>query len=137
MSSKQDILNKINPNTTYIGTAVKAFVNEVSFETQYFPSQLKKGDVIKVNCQDSGKIRPSVIIKVTSEFTISIPLTSTENVHNLCESSSRFFKDGFFCKNYVVTPIEKAVNNFIGVYDNPKLLNQAIKELRVFIVKNI
>ena len=47
------------------------------------------------------------------------------------------FKDCYFCNTYVVTPLHIADINFIGVYDSPKSLNNAIKNLREFITKNI
>jgi len=137
MSSKQTVLDKINPTSTYIGTAVKKFVDEVTHDIDNAPDSFKKGDVIKLQTVGSNKNRPSVIIKVCSEYVVSIPLTTTESVHCLSESKSRFFKNGFFSNTYAVTPIKVAKENFIGVYDNHKLLNLAIKELRVFIVKNI
>lgn len=139
MSSKADVLAKVNPTTTYIGTRVKELVNEVTCEDAPIqPLILKKGDVIRVRIQADGsnKPRPAVIIKVCKDYVISIPLTSCSDTNALCETSgSRFFKEGYFCNIYIVTPIEKAV--FIGIYDNMKSLNNAIKELRLFIVKNI
>lgn len=140
MSSKADILEKINSNTSYIGTKVKEFVNSVTCENDpQIPSVYKKGDVIRVRINaTSDKTRPSIIIKVAKEYVISIPLTSVEDINALCPSTgSRFFKDCFFCNTYVVTPTHIANINFLGVYDSPKALNNAIKELRMFINKNI
>lgn len=139
MSSKAEVLAKVNPTTTYIGSRVKELINEVTCEDAPIqPSILKKGDVIRVRIQadGSGKPRPSCVIKVCKDYVVSIPLTTCNDVNALCETSgSRFFKEGWFCNIYVVTPIEKAV--FIGTYGNMKSINNAIKELRLFIVKSV
>ena len=140
MSSKTDVLAQINPTTTYIGTKVKEFVNSVTCENSpQVPNVYKRGDVVKVRVNaTSDKPRPSVVIKVTKEYLVSIPLTSADGTNSLCESTgSRFFKDCYFCNTYVVTPLHIADINFIGVYDSPKSLNNAIKNLREFITKNI
>ena len=140
MSSKTDILAQINPTTTYIGTKVKEFVNSVSCENSpQVPNLYKRGDVIKVRVNaTSDKPRPSVVVRVTKDYLVSIPLTSVDDTNSLCESTgSRFFKDCYFCNTYVITPLHIADINFIEVYDSPKSLNNAIKQLRIFITKNI
>lgn len=139
MSSKTDILAQINPTTTYIGTKVRDLLNQVTCEDiPTSPTIYKKGDVIRVRVQKDGssKPRPSCIIKAEKEYVVSIPLTSAEDVNMLCPNTgSRFFKEGYFCNTYVVTAIDKV--EFLGVYDSPKSLNNAIKELREFITKHI
>ena len=140
MSSKTDILAQINPTTTYIGTKVKEFVNSVSCENSpQVPNLYKRGDVIKVRVNaTSDKPRPSVVVRVTKDYLVSIPLTSVDDTNSLCESTgSRFFKDCYFCNIYVIILLYIADINFIGVYDSPKSLNNAIKQLRIFITKNI
>jgi len=135
MSSKSEVLAKVINTNTYIGSAVKMLVNEVTCDASIIPTHLRKSDVIKLS---SGvKIRPCVIVKVKKDYVVAIPLTSKQNIHNLCVSESRFFGNGYFCNNYITAPIELARENFIGVYDNSKVLNNAIKELRIFIGKNI
>lgn len=137
MSSKKEVIEKIIPTQNYLGSFVKSMILEITCEEkQHPPLTFKKGDVIRI-CKPLNKPRPSVIIKVTKEYVISIPLTSTESVHCLAESESRFFSTGCFCNSYEVTPLEVAKESFIGVYDNPKALTNAIKELRVFIKQNI
>jgi hypothetical protein len=135
MSTRAEVQAKVISHNTYLGSAVKQLINEVVCETSIAPNQLKKGDVIKSYV--GVKSRPSVIIKIQADFVISIPLSSTENVHNLCTSQSRFFGQGWFCNQYTLTPTQLALDNFIGVYDNNKELNNAIKELRLFVVKNV
>ena len=140
MSSKTDVLAQINPTTTYIGTKVKEFVNLVTCENSpQVPKLYKRGDVIRVRVNTtSDKTRPSIVVRVTKEYLVSIPLTSAEDVNTLCPSTgSRFFKDCYFCNTYVITPLHIADINFIGVYNSPKSLNNAIKNLREFIIKNI
>ena len=139
MSLKADVLAQVNPTTTYIGSRVRELINQVTCEdstTQ--PFTFKKGDAIRLRVQqnESQKTRPGIVIKVTKNYLISIPLTTCEDSYSLCVSEgSRFFKEGWFCNTYVVTPIDKAV--FISTYDNMKSLNNAIKELRLFINKNV
>lgn len=133
--TRQETIDYIIPTQTYIGTTVKKLINEMS-EGRIPQEYFKRGDIIKVFVP-SSKPRPSVIIKVTPDYVVSIPLTTDENVHCMMESKSRFAREGCFTNAYVITPIDIAKENFLGVYDSPKLLNQAIKELRLFISKNI
>lgn len=135
MKSKTEIIESIDPKKTYIGSYVIARVNEVEVDDRFAPSVLKKGDVIRVYA--GVKQRPCVIIKVKTDMVICIPLTSTENVNNLCYGKSRFYGESFFSNEYKVVDVENAKRNFIGVYDNTKCLNNAIKELKLFILKNI
>jgi hypothetical protein len=141
MSSRAEVLAKVTPTSTYIGTKVKEFINEVTCDNDYTaPLIFKKGDVIRVRIQKDGssKPRPSVIVKVHKDYVVSIPLTTTNDINVLCENTgSRFFKEGFFTNTYVVTSIEKAKEDFLGIYDSNKSLNNAIKNLKEFISKNI
>lgn len=135
MKSKTEIIETIDPKKTYIGSYVIARINDVDTDDRFIPTTLKKSDVIKH--QAGSKIRPCVIIKVKTDKVICLLLTSTENIHYLCESKSRFFGNTYFSNEYKVIEIERAKRNFIGVYDNHKYLNNAIKELKLFILKNI
>lgn len=136
MSSKAEVLAKISNSSTYAGSFVKQFVNEVTCENNTsVPDRIKKGDVI--TAYSGQKARPSIVIKVQKDYVISLPLTSSKNPNSLCESDSRFFGKGWFCNTYAVTPIKYAFERFIGTYDNPKVLNNAIKELKLFFNKNI
>jgi len=133
--TKQETIDYVIPTQTYVGSAVRKMISEIT-DGRVPPEYFKRGDIIRVH-MPSQKPRPSVIIKVTTEYVISIPLTTDENVHCMLESKSRFAREGCFTNSYVVTPINVAKENFLGIYDNPKLLNMAIKELREFIKKNI
>jgi len=134
--TKQETIDSIVPTSQYLGKYVREMITGISTANMKLcPEYFKKGDVILLKCR--VKPRPGVIIKVTATYVICIPLTSTENEHCMSESKSRFFRLGCFCNSYELVPIEMAQQSFLGVYDAPKLLNQAIKELRLFIVKNI
>lgn len=138
---KQDLANKFTSASTYLGSFIKQEIIKSDFKTlskkaHFRPTYIKKGDVI--TCHQGVKSRPSVIIKVQKDGTcIYIPLTSTENVHCMTESKSRFFAEGCFSKSFSVCTQEFALDNFVGVYDNMKYVNKAIKELKYFIFKNI
>jgi hypothetical protein len=139
MSSKTEILATLTEGS-YSQSQVRMLINSVHCdEIRQPPNVFRKGDAIRLRVnQTSNKTRPGIIIKVFSDYVVSIPLTSGEEVHSLCESAgSRFFKEGFFCNTFVVSPIDYANDNFLGVYDNMKSLNNAIVELRKFIVKNV
>jgi len=136
MPTKQETIDSITPTSQYLGKYVRELITGISSaETKMCPEYFKKGDVILLKCR--VKPRPGVIIKVTATFVICIPLTSTENEHCMSESKSRFFRTGCFCNSYEIVPLEMAQQHFLGVYDSPKLLNNAIKELRQFISKHI
>lgn len=89
------------------------------------PSKLKKGDVY---LQHVGtKKRPVVIIHVEEEIVYGFPLSTTEDCLNMCPSLSRFFGEGFINKGLVTAPTEYAIENFAGIYDNPKRIHSAVK----------
>lgn len=136
MKSKSEIIATVDPKKTYIGSFVIERIREVDCDDSYPPEFLRKGDVIVTNYSGT-KSRPSVIIKVLKDKVIAIPLTSNKNVHSLCEHSSRFFSKGYFCNAYIVMDTEVAKSRFVGVYDNPKAVNRAIKELKEFVNINL
>ena len=107
---------------------VKSFINSVSSRPDEQPSKIKKGDVIYNEM--GGKKRPCVVVKVFKDFVFMIPLSTTFDELNLIQSRSRFFKKGWFTKGVAVSKKEYAIQNFMGVYDNPKLLNKAIKLMK-------
>lgn len=135
MKSKSDVISTVDPTKTYLGSFVIARINEVECDDTHIPTTLKKGDVIVL--QTGTKRRPAVVIRVKKDKVVTIPLTSTENIHNLCKGNSRFFGETWFCNEYRLVEIEQARKAFVGIYDNTKALNEAIKELRTFIKLNI
>jgi len=135
MKSKTDIIATIDLTKSYIGTFVRDKINEVECDDRFPPRELKKGDVYTISV--SKYPRPVVIIKVLKDKVIGIPLTSTENVNALYKGNSRFFGESYFCNSFTVTNKEDALKRFTSVYDNSKVLNNAIKALRAFINENI
>lgn len=136
---KRDLANSFTVTSTYAGQFIRDKIMNADFKELkqiQAPEQIKKGDVIIVF--EGVKSRPAVICKVLKDKTcIYIPLTSTENVHCLSKSKSRFFGEGCFSKNISVCTEEFAIKQFVGVYDNMELLNNAIRSLKEFINENI
>jgi hypothetical protein len=66
-----------------------------------------------------------------------MPLTSSENVHCGTPYKSRFFGEGCFSKTISVCTEEYALFNFIGVFDNVRDINQAIKDFKKLIVEQL
>lgn len=128
---KSEVIAEVIPTNTYLGSHVRSLINKVTCEDATKPTHLKKHDVITTYA--GVKSRPAVIVKVFKDFVAAIPLTTGNSVHCLSESKSRFFRDGCFCNMYVIVPLDVAMENFIGMYDNPKLVNTAIKNLKEFI----
>lgn len=142
MPSKQVVLNSITPRT-YGYAEVKSLVNSVSVAvdssevavTKHKPPYPKKGDVFKMFT--GMKNRPVVVAKVLSDVVIGIPLSTTEDYLNLHGFKSRMFGENFLSKNIVVTSHQSVVENFIGVLEDPKNLNTAIRKMQDFILKNL
>lgn len=133
---KDKILNIIPEKSQYAGSYVREVIRTANIsDVELFkdlqsqqmrpPSVLKKGDVIIT--QVGSKMRPVVIVKVLEEEVIYIPLTSTENVHNLIKGNCRFFGESWFSKGFSVATIEYAMEHFVGIYTDRITLNKAIK----------
>lgn len=137
---KRELVNSFVSHSSYIGSKIKEQIIATDFKVAQDPinkpSKLRKGDVFLG--YSGKKSRPCVVCKVLKDGTVTyIPLTGSENVHCLTESKSRFFGEGCFSKTFDVCTEEYATENFIGVYDNNKLLNKAIKTLKEYINKNL
>lgn len=138
---KRDLANKFTGNSTYLGSFVKKEIMETDFKIlkssgMQKPFKIKKGDVI--TAYEGVKCRPAVVVKVLKdESVIYIPLTSTDNCHCMTPFYSRFFGEGCFTKSFNVCTKEYALEYFIGVFDNMKALNQAIKDIKEFINTNL
>lgn len=137
---KKDLIAKFTPQSTYIGSHVRKVLMDSDFkvlkENSQPPKYIKKGDVIVL--PQGKKNRPTVVAKVLKDRTIVvIGITSTNNIHCQTPFKSRFFGDGCFCKGFDVCDEEKVIQNFIGVFDNTKALNQAIKDLKNFVGNSI
>ena len=130
---KSEVIERIDPKKTYIGSYVISRINDVSAEDTYMPKYLKYGDVVTVSI--GAKSRPAVIIKIIENSVIAIPLTTAKNHNFLMESKSRFLKDGYFCNSYTVMSKDDAIEKFIGVFDDDKMLNEAVNQLGIFFMK--
>lgn len=117
--------------SNYTQMEVRNLISQIDIGKKYVkPNYLKKGDLY---IETVGvKQRPVVVVKVLEECVVGIPLTTLD--HSLCLSASRsrFGRDGWFTKQLVTSTKEFAMDNFGGVYDNPKLLNKACKALKEY-----
>lgn len=134
MPTKEEIIAELRGSKRDIFTTKEIInlVDSVKLRNEIIPTVLKKGDVVIVNY---NKKRPAVVIKVLKEKEgcLVIPLSTTEDELNLCESDSRFLGPGFFSKSVVTLKYEYARTNFICCYDNIKLLNAAIQKLKDYL----
>ena len=121
-------------NKTQFGRAeVEHLIKTVRPELN-LPKSLKVGDVITVR---QNKSRPAVIVKVLEENVIVIPLSTTEDANNLIETKGRFFGGEYFSKCFITVNMEHALKNFIGMYDHRSSLNEAKKQLKLFLIENL
>lgn len=133
---KRNLSGKFTANSQYLGSFVRQTIMETDFKVLKQinkPSEIRHGDVIVVNSV-SQKCRPCVIVKVLKDRTcIYIPLTSTDNIHCMTQFKSRFFGEGCFSRSLSVCSEEFAIENYVGVFDNMKAVNSAIKDFKEFI----
>lgn len=136
---KNSVIERLQ-NKNYSMSEVKHLIGTITRVEKNRPKFLRKNDVIiRVGSGGSqeAKKRPYVVIKVLEDKCIAMPLSTTEDELNLCESQSRFFGNGFFTSHIVTIKIEDALDNFAGVYDNPRLVNKAIREMKQFLTKSL
>lgn len=136
MATKRDIINSIPP--TQVNISRKEFIRLINLVTPDSedlpysdiskPKYLKKGDVYLASV--GSKRRPVVIAKILDDIVLGIPLSTTKDELNLYKSSSRFFGNGWFAKQLISANKQYAYDNWVGIYDNHKRLNTAIKELK-------
>ncbi len=133
MPTKKEILDSVE-DRNYKSAEVKNLIHSVKTNSGFqLPFQLKKGDVYSTF---SGvKLRPSVIIEVRKDLVVSIPLSQSENGHNLCAYKSRFFGDGSFSNVLVVDTIKHAKEYFLGVFENKSNLRVAELAIKNFYKK--
>lgn len=130
MPLKEDIINELD-KTNYTKGEVILLLSSVQSKPQA-PKTLKKGDMYIDNI--GSKKRPAVIIKVLPDIVISIALSTTEDALNLHPYPADRFRDGgFFSKGFMVATVDHARNNYAGVYEDKKLLNEVIKLAKNFI----
>ena len=126
MPLKEDIIKiiKDSPHPSFSKSQCVAFVRGVRKESNP-PSKLRKGDVYGWN--GGAKVRPCVIIKVLADVVYGIPMSTTEDEMNLMPYNSRFFGNGWYSRAIECSKHQFVKDNFLGVHDNPKELNKAIK----------
>lgn len=135
---KEELIEKFIPTATYSGKQITHIINQFNFRTAVNakPISIKKGDVIRV--RSASKVRPACVIKVAKDRTIFyIHMTSTDNIHCMTPIKSRFFGNGCLTKSFDICTEEYAIENFIGVMDDTKAVNQAIKDLKALINDNL
>lgn len=126
MPIKREVLKIIDEDnrTSFNKAQCKGFVTSVKRGGDA-PSRLKKGDVY--GWDGGAKVRPCVIIKVMKHVSYGIPLTTTLDEMVLMRSNSRFFGNSYYSRAIECAKNDYIFDNFIGVHDNPKELNKAIK----------
>lgn len=139
MCTKNSVIEKLQ-NKNYSMAEVRHLIGTITKVETNRPKFLRKNDVIiRVGSATRAeqKRRPYVVIKVLKDKCLAMPLSTTEDELNLCESQSRFFGNGFFTSHIVTIKIEDALDNFAGVYDNPRLVNKAVREMKQFLTKSL
>jgi len=127
MPIKSEVLASITKNN-YSQGEVKQLVTSVSSGIKTAPTYFKRGDVYYAGV--GAKRRPAVIIKVVNDMVFAIPVTHEDGGYVLLEFESRFLGKGFFTTNVVSAPISYVKDNFLGVFDNAKVLSKAINVLK-------
>lgn len=132
MPSKEEVLNSIQPTQQYLGSFVREKIESITTTfVKRRPSVVKVGDVYRAF--QGVKVRPLVVVKILKDVIISVPLTSTENIHNSgIPYKCRFFGEGFFCKTYDLTSKELVIENFVGVLEDKKAIRQIKNEIKEF-----
>lgn len=131
----KEISEKFQVGLTYTGKNVKTILESVSLDslkTVTAPSKIKKGDTF-IHMVANGKARPCIVIKVLKgDRIVYIPLTSTKNIHTLNSYKSRFFGEGYFANHVSICTTDYVRKQFVGIFDNTRALNLAIKEINQF-----
>lgn len=130
----KEISEKFQTGLTYTGKNIKTILESVSLDSLKLvtpPTKIKKGDTF---IHYSGKkARPCIVIKVLKgDRVVYMPLSSSKNMHNLNPFKSRFFGEGYFSNAISICSTEFVQKQFVGIFDNPKALNLAIKEINQF-----
>lgn len=129
--NKNDLVQSFTNTKTYLGHEVINRINNTNFERIIkVPTEFKKYDVLVV--QSGKKKRPAVIVKVLKEFVITIPLTSSENIHSSVPYKCRFLGEGYFCLNYEIIPIDLVKESFVNIFEDKKAVREAINQIKLF-----
>jgi hypothetical protein len=130
MPFKSEVLETIT-KPTYSQKEVRILVNSVTSSIKSAPEYFKKGDVFYTGV--GTKRRPAIVVKVLKDRVFAIPVTHEDGIFSLLTFHSRFLGDGYLTNNIVSANILYVRENFLGVFDNNKALNQGIKLLKEII----
>jgi len=130
--NKQETIDYIENKPEIQSKELIHLIKSITLEPKTIPSKIKKGDVyLSVT---GAKARPHVVIKVVKDIAYSMPLSTTQDSLNLMPYNSRMFGTGYYSKSIVSSKIDIVKRSFIGVFDNPKELNIAIRTLQSLIL---
>jgi ribosomal protein S16 len=93
------------------------------------PSTIKKGDLF-MGYSVNGKARPIVVAKIVKDLAYCICLTTTEDEYTLMPHNSRFLDEGFLTNSFILVKTKYIKDNFLGVMDDTRTLNKAIKIIK-------
>ena len=127
MATKKSVIEALTVKS-YGYDEVKHLINTITVIESTPPKTIKKGDVY--SSYQGVKRRPVCVIKVLDGVVYGIPMTTTKDKMFLCEHNSRFFRDGYFTNQIVSASVEYVNYNFLGVLDDTKNINVALKMLK-------
>ena len=131
MATKSKVIEELK-DKSYSFAEVKHLMGTITIIDGNPPSKYKKGDVYA--SYQGVKRRPICIIKVVDDLVFGIPLSSTKDTFYLHEHKSRFFKNGYFTNQLVSSSIDYVDENFLGILDDNRNLNIAVKKLQNLIL---
>lgn len=134
MPTKQEVLDSIQ-NRTYTESEVIGLIHSIKNNSLFNnPSKILKGDIILLYNNTKGiKKRPAVVIKVLKETVVVLPLTTTNDHNVLMRFNTRFKEENYISKNMNTLTIEYAKENHIGIFENRRALNKAIKLFKEYV----
>lgn len=122
------------------GTVIEPTIEDIEVYVPKFksskPSKLKKGDLF-LGFSVNGKGRPMVIAKIVGDTAYCIALTTTEDEYTLIPHQSRFLEPGFYCNNFILVRTSQITKSFLGIADDTRNLNKAIKLIKEKIKKDL
>ncbi len=133
MKTKQETLESLPNKTSFSRNEITYIIQQVK-TYPLPPTKYKKGDVIIIK-DTLSKRRPSVVIKQLDNTVVVMSLSTTKDDLNLIPYTSRFYGTGYINNHIMTLPLHYANDNFIGVFDNTKVINKAIKLMLEFMVK--
>lgn len=129
MPTREELIQSLSKDK-YTVSEVKHLIKGVKKDRPNQPTKLKKGDILSLNL--FGKCRPVIVVKEIKNYCIVIPMSSTEDSLNIHSFNSRFYGEGYFNMQLLTLKLEHMQDKFIGVLDDNKNLNIAIKKLRQY-----